>query len=30
MKEFQESVAKEPLIPSGAPLDFNPYHKGKE
>ena len=30
MKEFQESVAKEPLIPSGAPLDFNPYHKDKE
>ena len=24
MKEFQESVKREPLIPAGAPLDFVP------
>jgi len=29
MKEFQESVKREPLIPSGAPLDFVPRPGGK-
>jgi arylsulfatase A-like enzyme len=28
MKEFQESVKREPLIPAGAPLDFVPRHGG--
>ena len=29
MKEFQESVKREPLIPAGAPLDFVPKPGGK-
>jgi len=29
MKEFQESVKREPLIPAGAPLDFVPKGEGK-
>jgi hypothetical protein len=28
MKEFQESVKREPLIPSGAPLDYVPKPGG--
>jgi len=29
LKEFQESVTREPIIPSGAPLDFVPRSGGK-
>jgi hypothetical protein len=29
MKEFQESVKREPLIPAGAPLDYVPKAGGK-
>jgi arylsulfatase len=29
MKEFQESIKREPLIPSGAPLNFVPKAGGK-
>ena len=29
LKEFQISVAREPLIPAGAPLDYTPKAGGK-
>lgn len=28
MREFDESVAREPLIPAGAPLDYTPHIRG--